>query len=186
MNHRPEVFSFVPNTERVCDSFEYEYFRIADYEEATGRDVYLVGGAGLIPQQFVDVHTIVNAHPGFIPYARGLDALKWAILKGMSIGVTTHLLGPEVDAGWVIERRQLELHSTESFFELGTRVYYNEVEMLVDAISKVDESYECIAGDYTDIHRRMPYEPDQKLLEAYRERLKKEGHEQNHEFSSLA
>ena len=91
----------------------------------------------------------MNAHPGYIPLARGLDALKWAVLEGLPVGATTHFLGNEVDAGEVIERRELEIRSAESFFELGMRVYRTEVDMLVRALEKLDEPHEFIASGGT-------------------------------------
>lgn len=40
----------------------------------------------------IQKYRIINAHPGYIPVVRGLDSLKWAIVEGLPIGVTTHLL----------------------------------------------------------------------------------------------
>ena len=109
----------------------------------------------------------MNAHPGYIPLARGLDALKWAVLEGLPVGATTHFLGNEVDAGEVIERRELEIRSSESFFELGMRVYRTEVDMLVRALEKLDEPHEFIASGGTILHRRMPRDLELEMLREY-------------------
>lgn len=170
VRHRPDMSYLVPDTKKVCASFGYRYEEITRYAEAAGQDVYLVGGAGLIPQSFVDTHLIVNAHPGYIPWARGLDALKWAVLEGLPIGVTTHLLGSEVDAGWMIERRELLLRSDEAFYELGMRVYCNEIEMLVGALVKLNEPHDYIEAGNSIVHRRMPHELEKEMLLAYQER----------------
>lgn len=170
VRHRPDMSYLVPDTEKTCKSFGYRYMKIESYVEASGQDVYLVGGAGIIPQSFVDTHIIVNAHPGYIPYARGLDALKWAVLEGLPVGVTTHLLGPEVDAGWVIERRELPLKPNETFFELGMRVYCNEIEMLVEALVKLNEPHDFIEAGGSVVHRRMPHELEEEMLLAYQRR----------------
>ncbi|WP_101723325.1 formyltransferase family protein [Eggerthella timonensis] len=165
--HRPDMGYLVPSTENVCRAFGYGYREISGYGEADGADVYLVCGAGIIPQGFVDAHRIVNAHPGYIPFARGLDALKWAVLEGAPVGATTHFLGGEVDAGEVIERRELELRAEESFFELGTRVYRTEVSMLVNALEKLDEPHEYVPAGSTVQHRRMPRELEREMLRRY-------------------
>lgn len=177
VRHRPDMSYLVPGTKKVCASFGYRYEEIARYTEAAGRDVYLVGGAGLIPQSFVDTHLIVNAHPGYIPWARGLDALKWAVLEGLPIGVTTHLLGSEVDAGWMIERRELSLRSDEAFYELGMRVYYNEIEMLVGALVKLNEPHDYIEAGNSIVHRRMSASLEMKMLSIYNRRISEGSHD---------
>lgn len=165
--YRPDMGHLVPEAKETCRAFGFGYREIADYGEAEGADVYLVCGAGIIPQGFVDSHRIVNAHPGYIPLARGLDALKWAVLEGLPVGATTHFLGNEVDAGEVIERRELEIRSAESFFELGMRVYRTEVDMLVRALEKLDEPHEFIASGGTILHRRMPRDLELEMLREY-------------------
>ena len=172
--HRPDMAHLVPSTEDACRAFGFLHHAIADYDEADGYDAYLVCGAGLLPQGFVDTHRVINAHPGFIPDARGLDALKWSVLEGAPIGVTTHLLGDEVDAGEVIERRLLGLRRGESFFELGMRVYCNEIDMLVGALVKLDEPHDRIEAGSSILHRRMPAELEAEMLEAYRRRQRRE------------
>lgn len=175
--HRPDMGYLVPSTEESCASFSYSYQLISSYDEADGFDAYLVCGAGLIPQAFVETHRIINAHPGLIPFARGLDALKWAILESQPIGVTTHLLGDEVDAGTIIERRELELRADESFFELGMRVYCNEIDMLVGALVKLDEPHDYIGVANSVLHRRMPAELERKMLLAYEQRINARPHD---------
>lgn len=168
--HRPDMSILVPSTQDVCRTVSFDYCSIEDYGQADGADVYLVCGAGIIPQDFVNSHRIVNAHPGYIPRARGLDALKWAIYEGEPIGVTSHLLGREIDAGEIIERREIPISPAESFFELGMRVYWNEVDMLVGALRKLNEPHEFISAGDTVLHRRMPAETEMEMLRRY-ERL---------------
>ena len=39
----------------------------------------LIGGAGILPKKLVNSMKIINSHPAYLPYVRGLDSLKWAI-----------------------------------------------------------------------------------------------------------
>ena len=165
--HRPDMGYLVPSTEEACRAFGYGYREISSYDEAEGKDVYLVCGAGIIPQEFVDGNRIVNAHPGFIPLARGLDALKWAVLEGSPVGATTHFLGTEVDAGEVIERRELGMRARESFFELSMRVYRTEIDMLVGSLEKLEEPHEFVPAGATVLHRRMPKELEREMMRRY-------------------
>lgn len=73
--------------------------RLARDLVAGGYRTALIGGAGVLAPAVVEACRCVNAHPGYLPYVRGLDALKWAVLEGLPIGVTTHVVDREVDAG---------------------------------------------------------------------------------------
>ena len=64
--------------------------------------------------------------------SRGLDSLKWAILYGYPIGVTTHIIESEADLGEIIEQRFVPVYYEDSFYELAMRVYETEIEMLVN------------------------------------------------------
>lgn len=166
--HRPDMNYLVPQTSMCCDAFGYSYQEFENFSEIEGYDAYLVCGVGLIPEDFVARHRIINAHPGLIPEVRGLDSLKWALFEGKPVGVSTHFLGNEIDAGEVIERREIELIEGESLFELGMRVYYNEIDMLVQALEKINDKHECLAAGESVVHKRMPTEIEKVMMDAYR------------------
>lgn len=104
---------------------------------------------------------------------RGLDALKWAIYNGNPIGVTTHLLGDEVDAGTIIERKLVPLYWNDTFHSIALRQYEMEVRMLVGAIEKLDEKHEEIHGENYPVHRRMPHTYECRLMDRFFEYIKK-------------
>lgn len=73
----------VPNIEIICKHFGYKYAEGELERFHIEKDrIVLIAGAGIIQDDFVQSHTIINAHPGYIPNCRGLDALKWAIVNG--------------------------------------------------------------------------------------------------------
>ena len=167
-SHRPAVPECVPEPRTICVNFGYKYTEgmIDDFNISTD-EILLICGASIIPEKIVKEHTIINAHPGYIPYCRGLDAYKWAIYEGKPIGVTTHLLGKYVDAGEVIERRIIPVYFNDTFHSVAQRVYENEVSMLVEAIEKIDEKHEMILPENYPIHKRMPHTYETRLLERF-------------------
>ncbi len=166
--HRPTVSEYVPAPRVICSNFGYEYTEgMLDEFHISTDEILLVCGAGLIPEKIVRKHTIINAHPGYIPYCRGLDAYKWAIYEGKPIGVTTHLLGEYVDAGEVIERRIIPVYFNDTFHSVAQRVYENEVSMLVEAIEKINEKHEMILPEDYPVHKRMPHFYETRLLERF-------------------
>ena len=159
----------IPEISVICENLAYKYnIGQLDSFEIEKERVVLIGGAGIINEGFIKTHTVINAHPGFIPDCRGLDSFKWAIAEDKPIGVTTHLLGDYVDAGLVIERRMINLLSTDSFHALAQRVYENEVSMLVEAIEKKDETeLQLIKPGESTLHKRMPKEIEKNLMDLF-------------------
>ncbi len=86
------------------------------------------------------------------------------------------MIGEYVDAGIVIERREIELYKTDTFHALAQRVYENEVSMLVEAIEKYDT--DClmkVLPRNTVLHKRMPPNIEKELMNAFEEYKKKYG-----------
>lgn len=115
-------------------------------------DKIIIAGSGILSPEIAR-HKIINSHPGYLPNVRGLDALKWAILEGQPIGVTTHLIGAEPDTGILIQRRILLPGLGDTFHSIAWRQYETEVEMLVDALVKEPDG-EKLTTQYP-VHGRM-------------------------------
>ena len=166
--HRPSTPMYIMEPLEICKNFNYKYIegQFEDFIIPTD-EVLLVGGAGIIPERILSSHIIINSHPGFIPYSRGLDAFKWAIYEGTIVGVTTHILGEYIDAGEVIERKKIPIYSNDTFHSVAQRVYEYEIGMLVDAIEQVHEVHELILPGNTVVHKRMPKEFEIKLLDCF-------------------
>ena len=170
VQHRPSSETVVA-TEKLALNFSYQYFCIDSVRSIKESldTVFLVCGAGILPQDFVESYQIINAHPGYIPYARGLDALKWAIYEKQPIGVTTHLLGKEVDAGTILQRKLVPIKENDTFHTVAQRQYELEIAMLVNAISLLEDEHEIILGGEFPVHKRMPPEKEQVLFEKFQD-----------------
>lgn len=173
--HRPEMNYEIPGLEEICINLGYKYKtgKLNDLNIEKQR-IVLIAGAGILPDDFITSHKVINAHPGFIPNCRGLDAFKWAIFENEPVGVTTHLIGDYIDAGLVIERRLIELRQSDTFHALAQRVYENEVSMLVEAIEKSDSNtLNMIYPENYKLHKRMPQEMEKQLLSRFEDYKKK-------------
>ena len=168
-DHRPNLMEDFPmqsiGYEDVVRNYGYALKKIQEYdeiEEQTGT-IFLVCGAGIIPKSVLDKYRLINAHPGYIPYVRGLDALKWAFMEHHPIGVTTHLLGEYIDAGYVLERKTIAVYPGDTLHAVAYRQYELEIQMLVNAIEKCDTISFFTDGEGYPIHRRMPYQQEIQL-----------------------
>ena len=173
IKHRPELNMNIPVPKEMCRNFGYDYQEImfADIQEPNDT-LFLLCGAGLLPDSFLSKYKIVNSHSGYIPYARGLDSYKWSIYNDLPIGVSTHLLGKYVDAGEIIERREIKVEQWDTFHSVAQRVYENEIDMLVHAIELIDEPHEFIVPEKEEFFKRMPEEKEKELFKKFEERKK--------------
>lgn len=99
---------------------------------------------------------------------RGLDSFKWAVYEGLPLGVTTHIIGNEVDAGEIIERKLVPVSATDTFHTVALRSYELEIRMLVDAIERLDDNREYLTAD-SPVRKRMPHDIESKLYERFAE-----------------
>jgi len=149
--------------------------------ELSGAEMALVGGAGILPRDVIEACSVVNAHPAWIPYGRGLDSLKWCIYRDLPIGVTTHIIDENTDAGWIIEQRYVPLYEGDTFHALAHRQYEIEMDMFVGAIQKVRDISEFPRASFDPsdeafpITRRMPAVREMMMLRRFEARLARTG-----------
>ncbi len=170
--HRPPVL-FEVEPKDLCLNLGYEY--VLSESGYQGLDAIvscpvLVCGAGLIPLEFTRKLRLINAHPGYIPLVRGLDAFKWAIHENLPLGVTTHFIGDEIDAGDVIDRQDVPVFANDTFHSVADRAYALEIKMLVEALSLKKAHH--VSGSPYPVRRRMPREIEYGLMEDF-ERYKR-------------
>ncbi|MCL1915389.1 MAG: hypothetical protein FWG17_01550 [Desulfovibrionaceae bacterium] len=162
IEHRPAAGN-IPTVEIICRNLNFDFYKgFSEDRLQPGRKI-LICGSRLIDRSFIQNYTIINAHPGYLPIVRGLDALKWAIYEGNPIGVTSHVLGDDVDAGLLIDRKLVPIWRNDTFHAVAQRQYDMEVEMLVDAIEKAETST-TVLTDEAPLHRRMPHAFETHLL----------------------
>ncbi len=132
-------------------------------------DYVIIAGAGLLPDDLVSENKIINAHPGFLPYTRGLDSFKWAIMKNERVGVTSHFVDTEADAGFLIDQKYVPIYSNDTFHSVAYRQYEMEIEMLVEAIELIPSKTEFPSLSTTRYEptRRMPKAIEENLLKSF-------------------
>jgi len=173
IKHRPELNMEIPDIQEMSQNFDYEYCE-GEFSDIIGDRydsmIFLLCGAGLLADDLVRKHRIINAHPGYIPYARGLDAFKWSIWYGLPVGVSTHFLGDYVDAGEVIEIREINIGQYDTFHSVAQKVYENEIDMLVGAIDKVDDEHRLvIPSKDSEVFKRMSEDSERLLFDKFEE-----------------
>jgi len=175
ISHRPNGLLLEMDNKNLAENLQYSYIQINIEEldkafQQIDYDTILIGGAGLLPEELAENHRIINSHPGYLPYVRGLDAAKWAIYEKKPVGVTVHFIDKEADAGLLIVQQKLEIEPNDTFHSICFKLWDLEMKLLIDAIE--------IAGQEKDFrplpvfgesHRRMPKDKENELFTKFDE-----------------
>lgn len=129
----------------LCRALNFTYLEAAHTPEALGGpledikpDLGIVGGSRILKKPVIDpfTHGIINFHPGLLPESRGLDCWLWDILEGRKLGNTSHLIDHRMDAGDMLERRELMTYPDDNLIDLSVRIVESQVAMLGSSIEK--------------------------------------------------
>jgi len=157
----------------IADAFGFPYkvikhnsTEVAFLISEVGATLGVIAGARILKPHVINAFPrgVVNFHPGFIPEARGLDAVLWSILERVPLGVTAHLIDEHVDAGALLVKRKVSLYCDDTILDLTERVYETQFEMLEEALSLAAQGKGKPLRDFGKYHRKMPPDLEKKAL----------------------
>jgi methionyl-tRNA formyltransferase len=105
-------------------------------------DVLILAGTGLVPTAVLAVAPLtLNAHPGLLPWVRGVCPLEHSLLRGVAPGVTVHAVDPGIDTGPIIRRVLLPVSDDEhDRIALSRRLEDAAIEALIDVVRSLGVS----------------------------------------------
>lgn len=105
-------------------------------------DLLLLGETGIVRKEILQVPRLgtLNAHPGILPFYRGIDCAKWAILNGDfdKIGATVHWVDEGVDTGPIIETRMYKFLGNESLDILEDNLDNLGIRLMAEIVQNMD------------------------------------------------
>ena len=82
---------------------------------------------------------VLNLHPGLLPENRGLDNLKWAIIKGYKQGVSCHLIDKEIDRGFLLLKEKINVYQDDTYLDIFLRTQNKEQELMIKSIQLLEK-----------------------------------------------
>lgn len=153
----------------ICRTFGIEY-HVVDHRSDSclllldwlKPELGVIGGARVLPGAVLDYfrHGVVNFHPGLLPEVRGLDALHWSLYHGLPLGVTAHIVDSRVDAGWILERRLIDIYQDDTLIDLSLRLYETQLLMLGPALAAAITADRSTLEGVEGVPLRPPFPPD--------------------------
>lgn len=173
-SHRPaQEKAISPIT--LCEAYNIKYLEChSDIEITNECDIYLVTGSGILSEEMLWGKKVINAHPGIIPAARGLDSFKWSILNSVPLGITLHYIDKNVDMGEIISIIPTPIFMSDTLDSLARRHYENEIAVLSSFDYHLNHPHnEFVSIDSKEATKRMPFEIEKKIEKLFEEYKKK-------------
>jgi phosphoribosylglycinamide formyltransferase-1 len=131
----------------------------------------LISGARLLSTEIIRSFSkgIINFHPGLIPEARGVDTLQWIIYDSLPMGVTSHFIDHRVDAGRIIERKELPRYKDDTLKDISLRLYHGQLEIFRETITRAknDKYFERVQDDVKRSYGYFPTELEDEMYKRF-------------------
>ena len=129
---------------KLCRDEDIEYLRAGSMnsKEAvtwiTEREIYIIinAGGGVFRREMVEAPKIgiLNAHLGYLPAFRGMNALEWSLFYGNRIGVTLHFIDAGIDTGDILLFREIEIDKSDSIASIRAKSLAVNVDVMIEGI----------------------------------------------------
>ncbi len=104
--------------------------------------VCVVSYGVILPKSFLNIPKLgcINVHPSMLPKYRGSAPIQWAVLNGdKTTGVTIMYLNEQMDAGDIINQKEVEIGSDETSGELWNRLSKIGADLLLHTVKEIEE-----------------------------------------------
>lgn len=91
----------------------------------------------IFPKNITDKVKIINLHPGYLPYNKGVNTPSWAIMDKNVAGVTMHQIDSGIDTGGIIARWIVPYEETDNADQLYKKLEIGEEYLFKTMIPKI-------------------------------------------------
>jgi phosphoribosylglycinamide formyltransferase-1 len=125
---------------RLSDAAEQRY--IERIQSFSPKLVVLAGFMRIIRPAFIEAleGRMINLHPSLLPSFPGMDGIGQAFEHGVKLtGCTVHWVTPELDAGPIIDQKEVRIDDKESLKSLEKKMHIAEHQLLPDVVARLSK-----------------------------------------------
>lgn len=125
---------------RLSDAAEQSY--IERIQSFSPKLVVLAGFMRIIRPAFIEAveGRMINLHPSLLPSFPGMDGIGQAFKHGVKLtGCTVHWVTPELDAGPIIDQKEVRIDDKESLKSLEKKMHIAEHQLLPDVVARLSK-----------------------------------------------
>lgn len=125
---------------RLSDEAEQTYIeRIASFSPKL---IVLAGFMRIINRPFIGAFEgrMINLHPSLLPSFPGMDGIAQAFDHGVKLtGCTVHWVTPALDAGPIIDQKEVRIEEQDTLELLEKKVHIVEHQLLPDVVARLSK-----------------------------------------------
>jgi phosphoribosylglycinamide formyltransferase-1 len=125
---------------RLTDLAEQAY--IERIQSFSPRLIVLAGFMRIIGRPFIEAFEgrVINLHPSLLPSFPGIGGIQQAFDYGVKItGCTVHWVTPKLDAGPIIDQKEVHIDEGDTLEILTKKVHIAEHALLPDVVSRLSK-----------------------------------------------
>lgn len=105
-----------------------------------------------VPEEVLEIpeNGIVNLHPSFLPYNRGAHPYIWPMIEETPAGVSIHYMDEKIDAGPVINRREVEMLPEDTAKDIHDRLQEEQFQLFTENWERIKEG---VKGEEQDLEK---------------------------------
>lgn len=104
--------------------------------------IVLAGFMRILRRPFIEAFEgqVINLHPSLLPSFPGIGGIKQAYEYGVKItGCTVHWVTPELDAGPIIDQKEVRIDDTDNLEILEEKVHIAEHQLLSKVVARLSQ-----------------------------------------------
>jgi len=141
---------YLQNPKDLCNYYNIPYCNVKhnsseciEVIKKNKLDLGVILGARILKQEVIDAFKvgIINMHPGILPANRGLDNIKWSVIKNLPIGVTSHFIDSRIDMGEKLLSEQIKIYRDDEFLDFCVRNQNLEQDIMIKSLKKIHDEH---------------------------------------------
>ncbi len=123
-------------------SKEAEQAYIERIQSFSPKLIVLAGFMRILERPFIEAFEgrVINLHPSLLPSFPGMDGIQQAFEHGVKItGCTVHWVTPDLDAGPIIDQKDVRIEDSDTLEMLETKIHIAEHRLLPEVVAKLSK-----------------------------------------------
>lgn len=145
---------------------------LIEHLKSSSYDLAIQGGVGILKNEVIQLFSrgILNFHPGALPEYRGCTVPEWQIFHEKRVMVTCHFIAEGIDAGDVIEIKDLDLDYS-SYESMRGTIYPKTAKFVVEILRRFINSEKIEAVPQNEVnasyYKPIPEKSLDKIKDAF-------------------
>lgn len=106
-------------------------------------DIIVLGGAPILKSKILEIPKIgvLNAHPGILPFAKGMDVVSQSIIDQLPLGTTVFKVDKGIDSGDILLKEYLNIEiKGKKLYEIETKIEELCATTMIKGIRLISEN----------------------------------------------